>query len=138
MEEIRLIQPRHSSWPGNIECDIQHVQLHNCPPYIALSYTWSDRFGQARTVIAENLELPPEEPYSAVQDTITLNGQSMKIRNNLYSFLQHARPDMDAPGSAGLRSPDLVENERQLRYEDPKVILWGTFGLMRYASIRKH
>jgi Heterokaryon incompatibility protein (HET) len=126
-DEIRLVRLCHSSLPGNIECDIQHVQLHNCPPYIALSYTWGDPFGHARTVIVGNLGLPSEEQYSAAQDTITLNGQSMKIRNNLYSFLQHARPDMDAPGSSGLYSADLVENERELRCEDPQSDTLGYF-----------
>jgi hypothetical protein len=126
-DEIRLVRLRHSSWPGNIECDIQHFQLRNCPPYIALSYTWGDPFGQARTVITENLELPPEELYSTAQETITLNGRPMKIGKNLYSFLQHARPDVDAPGSSGPCSVDLVEGERQLRYEDPQSDTLGHF-----------
>jgi hypothetical protein len=127
-DEIRLVRLQHSSRPDDIKCDIQHFQLRNCPSYIALSYTWGDPFGHARSVTIDNLDLPPAWLYSSShQETITLNGLLMKIQRNLYLFFQYARPDIDAPGSLEPHSSDLIESERRLRYEDPQSDTLGYF-----------
>lgn len=79
--EIRLLnlQPRRSSlaskldWPhSEIECSFSVTNLHDSPPFEALSYTWGDR-------------------ESCI--TVKLDGELVKITENLCLALQHLRLD---------------------------------------------
>ncbi|KFG83503.1 hypothetical protein MANI_030392 [Metarhizium anisopliae] len=47
------------------------------------------------------------------------SGFAVTIRSNLWSFLQHARPDIDAPGRVFPADQALIELDRDLRIRDP-------------------
>jgi hypothetical protein len=63
---IRLIEFLPDSQPQRIKCRLQVHQIENCPPYTALSYMWG-----------------PEHPH----ETITIDGSTLQIRENLACFL---------------------------------------------------
>ncbi len=72
LEEIRLLRILPGESP--LSCEIEHFSFDDCPPYLALSYTWGD---------------------PTTTRSLLLNGQEVRITENLGSFLQHARPDAE-------------------------------------------
>jgi hypothetical protein len=93
--ELRLLRIKQSWLSQTPALELIQHNIENCPPYIALSYTWGP---------------------SPSTRTISLNEQSMQIRENLYSFLEHARCDADAPGHEMLYDANLVDMEPDSRY----------------------
>lgn len=72
---IRLlkIHPRRASSPDNIICSLDELDLASGPDhsiFMAVSYAWGSEDDSKH---------------------ITLNGEKVVIRNNLYEFLTHAR-----------------------------------------------
>jgi hypothetical protein len=66
-----------------IECEIANYSLGNCPPFIALSYTWNTDEDQRE---------------------IKLNGHPWIVRRNLARFLRHARDDLELYNSPSILS----------------------------------
>src|SRR5205085_4347622 len=58
---------------------------------------------------------------------IKINGDEVKIQSNLWSLLQHARVDVDAPGTLMPATQELIDLERELRYHSPKHDTLGYF-----------
>ena len=102
--EIRLLRIKHRWLSQTPAVELTQHKIEDCPPYIALSYTWG--------------------PSQSTR-TISLNEHSMEIRENLYFFLKHARCDADAPGREMLYDANLIEIESDLRYLLPN---FGTLG----------
>ena len=105
-DEIRLLRIKHRWLSQTPALELTQHNIEDCPPYIALSYTWGS---------------------SQSTRTISLNEHSMEIRENLYSFLNHARCDEDAPGREWLYDANLVEVEPDLRYLLPNFDTLGHF-----------
>jgi hypothetical protein len=93
--EIRLLRIKHSWLSRTPTLELTQHNMEDCLPYIALSYTWG--------------------PSQSTR-TISLNQQSMEVRENLYSFLKHARSNAEAPGSEMVYDANLAEIESDLRY----------------------
>lgn len=68
--EFRLLQLKPSTNRGKIECVLRSYPLNDCPPYIALSYTWGSK-----------------QQYR----NIHLNGVQFPLGRNLWWFLLHMR-----------------------------------------------
>lgn len=85
-----------------VTCRMQNFEnLDDCPPFVALSYTWGD----ARS---ENQE-------------ITMNGHKTRVRENLFSFLGHLKHATSSWTSQVDSSPDVGRWARGMDYSGP---LW--------------
>lgn len=60
-------------------------------------------------------------------EIVYLNGHKVEVRQNLHSFLRHARCDADAPGRHKAHDARLTEIEWRERYLDPKSNTLGHF-----------
>lgn len=109
---IRIIRVQPDTERGYISCRIKESTTD--ASYAALSYTWgSDR----------------EE-----QETILINGQPFKVRQNLYEFLRHARKHLaDKPlwvDAICINQEDVEEKNRQVKMmwriytETREVLVW--------------
>jgi hypothetical protein len=81
-QQIRLVKIRRRE-NGPIRCEIRTFDTQTCPPYSALSYTWG----------------APAPLFS-----VSVNGGTLMIRENLYNFLMQYRQQQV---TSGKKSPDL-------------------------------
>jgi hypothetical protein len=76
--QIRLLHVSESTTKGStedsIDCNLVRVDVNDCPPYRALSYTWAP--------------LPSAVSRHTEPKSILINGASFSIGDNLWEFLR--------------------------------------------------
>lgn len=79
MGDLRLINIHSSisSASEPLSCDLLNFSATSCPPYTALSYTWSDPFSSSST--------------GTQHHSILLNGHPFSVGSNLFSVLHQLR-----------------------------------------------
>jgi hypothetical protein len=79
--QIRLVTIKPGPWEGDIICSLETVYLNDHRPYEALSYTWGSPFPWDG----------PEPIWPDREKPIVLDGQQVKVKENLESALRHLR-----------------------------------------------
>ncbi|KAK5709704.1 hypothetical protein LTR17_019523 [Elasticomyces elasticus] len=114
-DEIRLIRLLPSLADNKVRCETSVASLHECPEYMALSYTWG---------------APPDD------HVIDFNGREIPIRKNLWRFLDQVRnlstdwPPQIWIDSLCIDQSNASEKTRQINqmgriyYQARKVVVW--------------
>jgi hypothetical protein len=110
---IRLVEILPDSAGSEVRCKFHVRSVDNCPPFVALSYTWGD-------------PLPVKG--------IIVDGAPNSVRENLFLALQTLRnEDAMLPASA-FRKTALKFRNNLSYWDDPRVIC--IIGSTKYALIR--
>lgn len=99
---IRLLEVLPRQHEGHeIQCNIRHVIMDDIPKYTALSYEWG-------------------RPDSA-RHTIRLNGAAFRVRENLFSFLEHALSSEIIEGHTNLWIDAICINQDDVKEKNHQV-----------------